>query len=519
MLIRTCLSMALLGCLAAPAIGQEYYSTDRTASNNNFTNVNFTRAQETDGDSEAETIALLKEQLKRMELRLEELENDVEKKVAKTSSSSKESAKTSEDVDKRLKELEKGFEEQGESIEKIDSTIPGLVHSGHKKPKMTLFGRIHLDYWAFPGADEGIEILEGDNPQDNVTFRRMRIGVKGDLNDNMFYKYEGEFAGGVATSYRDAFLGFKNLPALNTVIIGNHKRPQGLDHLNSSRYNVFTERPFIIEALSEDSRRLGISSNGVSENQAWNWRYGVFHQEVTQTTDGFENDTYQLELAGRLANTAWYDESSGGRGYFHWAASAAWGTVDGGLGEDNAADFRTRPEARSDQRWLDTGDILGAEQVFRYGLETVLNIGAFQMTAEYLQGNVERDPTVAQDVTFGGGYLQMAYFLTGEHTPWVRKTGTLGRVKPFENFFSVRDNEGNRALGLGAWQVAARYSYADLQDQDITGGIGESFTLGVNWWWNPNARMQFNYLVGQIRREPIATGDYQILGLRWMVDF
>ena len=538
MLRRTCLSMALVGCFVAPAFGQEYYAADRTASNDNFATVNFMRAGDEDSGAadaadkvdlkgksdEAETIEMLREQLKRMELRLEELENDVEKKVAKASESSEEAeeaAEAAEDVDKRLKELEKGFEEQGESIEKIDSTIPGLVHSGHKKPKATFFGRIHLDYWAFPEADDGIDTLEREDPQDNVTFRRMRIGIKGDLNDNVFYKYEGEFAGGVSTSYRDAFIGFRDLPLLNTVIIGNHKRPQGLDHLNSSRYNVFVERPFIIEALSEDSRRLGFSSNGLSEDQAWNWRYGVFHQNVTQTTDGFEDDHYQLEFAGRLANTAWYDESSGGRGYFHWAFSGGWGSVDGGLDADNAADFRTRPEARSDQRWLDTGDILGAEEVFRYGVETVLNIGAFQMTAEYLQGNVERDPTVAEDVQFGGGYLQVAYFLTGEHTPWVRKTGTLGRVKPYENFFSVRDHEGNRAFGLGAWQIAARYSYADLDDGDIDGGVGESFTLGLNWWWNPNARMQFNYLVGQIDRDiiPDDQGNYQILGARWMVDF
>ena len=244
----------------------------------------------------------------------------------------------------------------------------------------------------------------------------------------------------------------------------------------------------------------------------------MFHQNLTQTTDGFTDDHYQAEVAGRLANTAWYDESSGGRGYFHWAVSGSYGEVDGGS-PNNAGRYRTRPEARSDSRWLDTGRIAGAESTSILGLETVFNVGAFQMTAEYLQANVERDGAVGRDVGFGGGYVQAAYFLTGEHTPWVRKTGTLGRVKPFENFFSVRDGDGNRGLGLGAWQVAARYSYADLQDEDITGGKGESLTLGLNWWWNPNARMQFNYLVGEIEREPIASGDYQILGVRAMVDF
>lgn len=539
MLKRTCLTVTLISLLTAgSAKAQEYYSTDRTVSGN-FTTVAFGSANQDDeasgeseesvvelqveeGDdsaSEADTIEEMREQIKLMSLRLRELEDDVAKKVTVAKkSSAKDSDSDYKDADARLKKLEKGFEKQGKSIDKIDSTIPGLVHAGHKNPKMSFFGRIHLDYWAFPGADPGIEPLERGDPQDRVRFRRMRIGVKGDLNDNMFYKYEGEFAGGEASSYRDAFIGFKNLPKFNTVIIGNHKRPYGLDHLNSSRYNVFTERPFIVEAFNQDARRLGISSNGLSKDQAWNWRYGIWNQELTQTFSGWRGDHYQSEIAGRIANTAWYDESSGGRGYFHWAVSGSWGTPDGG-NPNNQARYRTRPEARSDGRWLDTGRIAGAEQNSLIGLETVFNVGAFQVTAEYLQTFVNRDAAVGRDVGFGGGYIQAAYFLTGEHTPWVRKTGTLGRVKPLENFFAVRDCDGDRGHGLGAWQIAARYSYADLQDEDIIGGKGESLTLGLNWWWNPNARVQLNYIAGEIEREPIGSGDYQIFGVRWMVDF
>ena len=149
-----------------------------------------------------------------------------------------------------------------------------------------------------------MEPLEADgDPQDRFNFRRLRIGVKGDLNDNVFYKYEGEFAGGVASSYRDAFLGFKHVPYLQTVIIGNHKRPYGLDHLNSSRHNVFIERPFVVEAFNQDARRLGISSNGISDDQSSNWRWGIWHQILTQNEDGAVGDDYQVELAGRYAKT------------------------------------------------------------------------------------------------------------------------------------------------------------------------------------------------------------------------
>ena len=126
-----------------------------------------------------------------------------------------------------------------------------------------------------------------------------------------------------------------------------------------------------------------------------------------------------------------------------------------------------------------------------------------------------------------GYYFYAAYFLTGEHTPWERKSGTLGRVKPFENFFLVNRCCGGYGGGWGAWQIAARYSYGDFSDQDVFGGVGESFTFGMNWWWTPYSRVQFNYINGEIRDRlsgdpgniPGTSGDYNVFGSRFMVDF
>jgi phosphate-selective porin OprO/OprP len=132
---------------------------------------------------------------------------------------------------------------------------------------------------------------------------------------------------------------------------------------------------------------------------------------------------------------------------------------------------------------------------------------------------VDRRDLVGEDVAFDGVYVQASYFLTGEHMPWDRKRGTLARVKPFENFFMVRDCDHNVQRGLGAWQIAARYSHADLTDFDVIGGEGDSFTFGMNWYWNPYARMQFNYIYGDIDREPTGFGNYNVFGVRFMVDF
>ncbi len=464
----------------------------------------------------------LEEQLRLMELRLRELEQDVAGKIEAQPAAKKEQEESEEGVEKRLSKLEETVEEQGEAVEGLEGDASGLLFHSHKNPKMSFFGRIHADYWAFPNVAETLFPLEvgGMNPQDRFNFRRLRIGIKGDLNDNMFYKYEGEFAEGINPSYRDAFLGFKDLPWLRTVIIGNHKRPYGLDHLNSSRYNLFLERPFIVEAFNQDARRLGISSNGFSQDQKYNWRFGVWNQELTQTKSGYIGDHYQLEFAGRLAATPWYDESSGGRGYMHVAVSGAIGSPDGRPGSiNNGADYRTRPEARSTSRWLDTGAIDGANSNYLVGFENVINIGSVQVTAEYLRTRVDRRDAFGRDVVFDGGYVEAAWMLTGEHMPWNRERGVLARVKPFENFFLVRDCDANVQKGWGAWQIAARYSHADLTDLNVIGGIGNSYTFGLNWYWNPYARMQFNYIGGNIDRVPEGFGDYGIIGMRLMVDF
>lgn len=482
------------------------------------TNVYQASFSQDDGGDDADVTEELKEQIERLELRLRELEDDVEKKIESVSEEEDEEEEEESELDKRIAKLEKSYEKQDKAISKIDSGLAGMLFHGHKNPKMSFFGRIHLDYWAFPEAPASLAPIE-DNPQDRFNFRRLRIGIKGDLNDRMMYKYEGEFAGGEDPSYRDAFLGFKDVPYLQTVIIGNHKRPYGLDHLNSSRHNVTIERPFIVEAFNQDSRRLGISSNGITDDEMWNWRFGVWNQQLTQTQFGYIGDHYQLEFAARIAKLLWYDESSGGRGYSHFALSGSVGAVDGG-DPNNQARYRTRPEARSSNRWLDTGRIAGAEETALIGIESVINIGAFQFTGEYLRNNVSRDNAVGQDVAFDGGYVQTSYVLTGEHHPWKRSSGTLDRLKPFENFFMVRDCDGNMQRGLGAWEVYSRYSWADMNDFDIVGGEGKSWTFGLNWYFNPYSRIQMNYINGEIENGPNGGfGDYQILGARIMVDF
>lgn len=410
----------------------------------------------------------------------------------------------------------------------LKQKLKSAAFSGHRGATMSVNGRIHADLWNFPGDSPGVNAFENNDPtispQDRIGFRRIRFGVKGKARDLMLYRIEMEFAGGDESEFRDVYIGWEDLPVLQRLLIGNQKRPYGLDHLNSSRYNVFLERPFVIESFNQDARRWGIQANGVSNDQAWNWRYGAFNQRLIQDEGNYVSDHFQMEVAGRLANTFWYDESSDGRGYGHWAVSGSAANPDGsGIPGRavNEAQFRHRPEGRSVNRWLDTGQIAGADDYQLVGLENVWNFGPLQIVGEYQNLWLQRRE--APEVHLHGGYVYLSYFLTGEHMPWKRSEGVLDRIVPLENFFLVDTCcEGVKA-GWGAWQAAYRYSYADFTNAGITGGVGSSHTLGLNWYWTPYARLQFNAIYGEIeQRGPIAGqtfGNYTILGTRLNIDF
>ena len=440
------------------------------------------------------------------------------KQLKKENDEIKEMLKGYEEKFEAFEGFEEGLEEQSSLIEEIDDSLSEYVITGHGAPQMTLFGRVHADYWAFPKVENSLFPLEPGNPQDRYNFRRVRIGVKGDIRDNMFYKIQMEFAEGNNPSYRDVYLGIKDLPLLQRVTVGNHKRPYGLDHWNSSNHNVFIERPVIIEAFNQDSRRMGISSWGHNEDLTRSWQYGVFHHRLTQQMSGYIGDHYQPEFASRMAFTPWWDECSGGRGYAHFAVSTAIAFPDGRGGLDNDARYRSRPEARTNGRWWNTGRILNANKSSLVGVEGVFNAGPFQIVSEYQYMTVDRNG-FANSVQLHGGYVYASYFLTGEHMEWDRKVGKLGRVVPHENFWRVRDCNCMTQTGLGAWQVALRLSHADLTDEDIIGGDGTAVTFGLNWYWNPRARWQFNYIVGDLKRDPIGSGNYEIFGTRFMVYF
>src|SRR5207237_1272135 len=94
--------------------------------------------------------------------------------------------------------------------------------------------------------------------------------------------------------------------------------------------------------------------------------------------------------------------------------------------------------------------------------------------------------------TYWGTYVQTGILLTGESRGYEKPMGKYGRVVPKTNFYLVRDDSGCTPTGPGAWELTYRYSYVDLKSSAINGGVYGEHTVGLNWYWNSNVKIQSN---------------------------
>ena len=125
-----------------------------------------------------------------------------------------------------------------------------------------------------------------------------------------------------------------------------------------------------------------------------------------------------------------------------------------------------------------------SEETDMLNFESAMQLDSLLMEAEYCVSQDQN--TVFGDTTVYGYYVQALYFLTEEHREYEKKQGVFGRVIPHRNF--------GECGSLGAWQVGARYSKLDLVDAGMDGGTLEDVTLGLNWFLNPNLKIQNNYI-------------------------
>jgi phosphate-selective porin OprO and OprP len=89
----------------------------------------------------------------------------------------------------------------------------------------------------------------------------------------------------------------------------------------------------------------------------------------------------------------------------------------------------------------------------------------------------------------------------------------------------VRGDDGHNSFNWGAWEIAFRYSYVDLNDGSglnrIQGGIMNGYGAALNWTLNTNVRFMFDYVYDQRSALPTGSipGNVQGAGVRVQLMF
>lgn len=413
--------------------------------------------------------------------RIEDLQRDVAQ-IRETTPASEDSEEW-ETVRKWMNDpnMLRPFWRDGLQFESLDGSV-----------KLKIGGRIQNDY-AYFVEDGDIERRLGEDFDDGTEFRRARLYISGTIYDDVEFKAQYDFAGGDA-DFKDVYLGLRNVPRIGNIRFGQFKEPFSLEELTSSNYITFMERSLV--NTFAPSRNVGVMIYDRIPDSRMTWAAGFFRQ-----TDSFGNGSGGRDYNATLRLTALPVYEEEGKKLLHLGVAYTHQNY-----EDNVIRFRSRPESHLAPRLADTGEF-PAEYGDLIGVEAALVNGPFSLQGEYVHAFIEGRDRRISDPRFWAATLQVGYFLTGEHRPYKASTGVFSRVRPLKNY--------GRDGGPGAWELAARFSYLNLNDGRVKGGRLRDLTLGVNWYLNPSVRMMWNYVLA----DPSEGGDASIFQWRLQLAF
>jgi phosphate-selective porin OprO and OprP len=334
--------------------------------------------------------------------------------------------------------------------------------------------------------------------------RRARIGIDGMLGRNFTYRLLVDFGGSGTegpSRVNDAWIGYTGLAPF-TFQLGAFSPHANMDDSTSAEDLLFLERSSageIARSVAAADARFGLGVKAGGKR----WMSAL---TLTSRTVG-ESEAFDAQLAA--VGRAGFLVATGDDYNLHIGASGTYVFAPPDLGSAAAPPrhvvrFRERPEIRVDStRLVDTGAI-DASRVSVFGAELGANWRNFHAQAEHLWFDVaRRAPTTLHDPAFEGYYLQGSWILTGESRRYNPATGSYQNPRPRLPF--TRDG------GVGAWELAARFSRMNLNFEEgiagmeaapggIRGGDQEIITLGVNWYPNTNLRVMMNYLMIDVDR-------------------
>jgi phosphate-selective porin OprO and OprP len=373
----------------------------------------------------------------------------------------------------------------GENYDLVASTSRGL-RLRFREPDMVfrVGGRVHADAAFF---DDDTSDLDPD-----VMLRRGRVYLSGKILDDFGFKIERELAPSRG-EWRNLWVSYAPSNQIK-FRAGNFIAPFGLEQMASSNVLTFMERSMSGTIGSSFQTGLRVDANGKLTGERSRHRYTFALAGVTdpmgQVSDdprsatGGSNHDHHWSVVARAS----YAPIARRKLVVHFGGAAEYRDVLGG------SDYRISSQLESNlgPRFLDTGAIADVDSAVSAGAEAAALFGPVLLQGEYQRAFLQADGG-GDDPSFGGGYAQASWVVTGEHREYSRSSGVFGGLTP--------------RSAWGAVELAARYSVLDLQDAGIAGGKAQTWTAGANWYIRSNLRLMFNYLKVDAERDGSGAAD------------
>ena len=398
--------------------------------------------------------------------------------------------------------------------------------SADGKNEIKFTGLLQADYRAF---DEGAKDIRGrtniragsldtdgfSDANDTGLLRRIRPTVQGTIGKYGF-RFTPDFAGGNAVAV-DAYID-ANLKSYFKIRAGKFKPFVGLERLQGGGDIKFVERSYVTNAILPN-RDVGVAFFGDVLDAKLNYSFGI----VNGVADGGNistgtTTTDEREYNARLFTTPFNDQVNALNGLGFGIAA----TYTDFEGERNQ-DFTGTTAADATRNGLPSYLTNGQQTFFRYAGPAVADgrrlrvapqanyyYGPLGIIAEYAV--VKQDvsllttntalttsviaPNSKNSLSHDAWQIAASYLLTGEDA-------SFKGVKPKSDFDIDKG-------GWGAWELVARYSEINLDNDTFRNPTGTSFaggyadlsqsaksakswTAGLNWYWNQNVKLQLNY--------------------------
>jgi phosphate-selective porin OprO/OprP len=492
-----------------------------------FTAVAIQEAQaQSAGGGDAE-IALLKQQLRLMEQKLDKLQKQTS---ANTAAAAKANAKA-DVANANAAYPVKGPVAPSDVVVTMPNNRPTICTADNLNC-VSITSRLHFDAGGYDYRPNTLATAP-QRLDDGVNVRRARIGVlgkfMGDWNYGLVYDFGGSsdgFAstagvggtavgflpGGALAGVEDAHLsytGFKPFGGKLAIEGGIMDLPYTLDEATSSNDILFMERAssqVIATNIAAGDFRSTFGSRWYNDT-FWAGAYvtgpttGAIHSASSVNPSGTtEQYGVVARAAGQIVSGKDYSLHLGGDAEF--LIQPPHNLIAG----SQTLTLSDRPELRIDPTTLiSTGALANASSAQVYSVEAAGTYGPLFFQGEYFWFNVERNaatglpPIGAPNLTFNGGYAQASFVLTGETHTYNSGNAAYNGIAP-ANPFSLSGG------GWGAWEIAGRYSTIDLNDRlgtatGVAGGRQNVYTLALNWYANRNVRLMFDYLHGDVAKQ------------------